>query len=193
MIEDYADNLDEKGKDYLQRISAAGKQMGSLIDDMLKLSRLTRSEMFIEQVDLSSIAESIAEELKQREPNRKVVFNISKSLIVTGDGALIKILFQNLLDNAWKFTSRKHAAVIEFGKTFYNNQQVFFLKDNGIGFDNKYAEKIFEPFQRLQEDFEGTGIGLATVQRIVTVHGGKIWAEGKINEGATFYFTFDKR
>jgi ligand-binding sensor domain-containing protein/signal transduction histidine kinase len=189
LIEEYKDKLDEKVKDYLHRINAAGKHMDSLIANMLKLSKITRSKLVMEQVDLSSIVESIIEDLKQEEPNRKVVVNITKSLLVYGDKALLKIMFQNLLGNAWKFTSRKSETVIEFGKTFYNKERVFFLKDNGIGFDNKFADKIFEAFQRLKNDFEGTGLGLATVQRIILRHGGKIWAEGKTNIGATFYFT----
>ena len=189
LIEDYADNLDEKGKDYLNRINAAGKYMGELIDNILKLARLSRSKLVMEQVNLSSIVESIVMDLKKEEPGRKVVLNITKSLVVHGDKALLKIMLQNLLGNAWKFSSRKSETVIEFGKTFYNNHRVFYLKDNGIGFNSKFSRKIFEAFQRLQNDFEGTGLGLATVKRIANRHGGKIWAEGKTNVGATFYFT----
>jgi ligand-binding sensor domain-containing protein/signal transduction histidine kinase len=190
MLEDYEETIDEKGKNYLNRINSAAKQMGLLIDDMLKLSKLTRGKMNIQQVDISSIVQSIANDLKQKDPERKAVFNIEKSLTINGDSALINIMMQNLLDNAWKFTSKKSESIIEFGRTLYNNQQVFYLKDNGVGFNNEYVGKIFEVFHRLQNDFEGTGIGLATVRRIVIRHGGNIWAEGKLNEGATFYFTF---
>ncbi|MEJ2544997.1 MAG: triple tyrosine motif-containing protein, partial [Calditrichaceae bacterium] len=190
LIEDYADKIDEKGKDYLSRISSSGKYLGFLIDDMLKLSRITRSKLIFEKVNLSSMISSLIEDLKQKEPNRKVVLKIANSLVVNGDRSLLRIMFQNLLDNAWKFTSKKSETYIEFGKTLYNKQPVFYIKDNGIGFENKFSHKIFEPFQRLNKDFEGTGIGLATVHRIIQRHGGKIWAEGNKDEGATIYFHF---
>jgi ligand-binding sensor domain-containing protein/signal transduction histidine kinase len=193
LIEDYKGKIDKKGKEYLHRISTAVKQMNSLIDDMLKLSRVTRGKLVLTEVDLSSIIESIIEDLKQKEPDRKVEMNIKNSLIVNGDRALLTIMLQNLLDNAWKFTSKKYKTIIEFGKTSRNNKPVFYVKDNGIGFDNKFAKEIFEVFKRLHANYEGTGIGLATVQRIIKRHNGKIWAQGKTNEGATFYFTLNSK
>ncbi|HEM48597.1 MAG TPA: GHKL domain-containing protein, partial [Caldithrix sp.] len=188
LIEDYADKIDEKGKDYLSRISSSGKYLGFLIDDMLKLSRVTRTKLTFEEVNLSSMFSSLIEDLKQKEPNRKVILKIANFLVVKGDRSLLRIMLQNLLDNAWKFTSKKPETHIEFGKTQFNNQPVFYIKDNGIGFENKFSDKIFEAFQRLNNDFEGTGIGLATVYRIIQRHGGKIWAEGNKDKGATFYF-----
>ncbi|MFH1198368.1 MAG: two-component regulator propeller domain-containing protein [bacterium] len=186
--EDYSDLLDEQGKDYLERICAAGNHMGRLIDDLLKLSRLTRSEMVLEDVNLSTIAESIIAGLRQRNPQRKNSVSIEQSLMVNGDSALLTIMLQNLFENAWKFTSKKEETVIKFGKTAINDESVFFIKDNGVGINMEYSNKLFKAFERQQTEFEGTGIGLATVKRVISRHGGKIWVEGKLNEGATFYF-----
>ncbi|MBN2425460.1 MAG: hypothetical protein JXB44_10585 [Calditrichaceae bacterium] len=193
LMEDYADKIDATGKDYLNRISKAGKYLGTMIEDLLKLSRVSRSKLVFEKVDLSAIIKSIIDEYKEKDPDRKVVLDIVNDLTVDGDKPLLRIMLLNLVDNVWKFTSGKDETRIEFGKTRINNQPVFFIKDNGIGFDNTYTDKIFDAFKRLHDDFEGSGIGLSTVHRIVKRHGGKIWAEGKPNQGATFYFTLSSR
>lgn len=187
----YADRLDPEGKDFLQRVDAASRRMGELIEDLLNLSRITRSEMHQKPVDLSSLAKTIAEELQHSEPERKVTFLIQDDLKTSGDPRLLRIALENLLGNAWKFTLNHPSATIEFGRIEQEGKQVFFVRDNGAGFDMAYADKLFTPFQRLHSlnEFPGTGIGLATVQRIIHRHGGKVWAEGEVEKGATFYFT----
>jgi light-regulated signal transduction histidine kinase (bacteriophytochrome) len=189
LVEDYSEKLDKKGKDYLLRIRKASQHMGHLIDDLLKLSRLTRSEMHFGQVNLSQLVKSIAHEYQQTHPKRNVQFVIAEDLCAKGDAPLLEVMLRNLIDNAWKFTSKTPDAKIEFGVTQKNGRNVYYLRDNGIGFDMNFSSKLFEIFQRQHTEFEGTGIGLVTVKRIVQRHGGTIWAEGKINEGATFYFT----
>lgn len=191
LLNEYADKLDEQGKGYLQRVRSAVQRMGQLIDDILSLSRIRRSEMVFKAVDLSSLAETIAEELKNNQPERQVEFIIAKNLIVNGDTRLFRVMLENLLGNAWKFTGNKPSARIEFGVKQEGDKPVFFIRDNGAGFDMTYSERIFDAFQRLHgtSEFPGTGIGLATVQRIVQRHGGQIWAEGEVEKGATFYFT----
>jgi signal transduction histidine kinase len=191
MLEDYADKLDAEGKDYLQRLRAASQRMGQLIDDMLKLSRVTRSSMQRERVDLSALAHAIAAELQQRQPERQVEFVITEGLAASGDARLLEAALENLLENAWKFTGKHDHARIEFGSIEANGNPVYFVRDNGVGFDMTYADKLFGAFQRLHSttEFEGTGIGLATVQRIIHRHGGEIWGEGVVEQGATFYFT----
>jgi len=191
LIEDYPDKLDEQGKDYLQRVRSATQRMGALIDDLLRLSRVARSEMIRETVDLSAVAQSIADELQETQPERQVSFVIAPALTTSGDAQLLRLLMENLLSNAWKFSGYHPQARIEFGATQSNGKEVFFVRDDGAGFDMTYADKLFGVFQRLhsQDDFPGTGVGLATVQRIVHRHGGQVWAEGKVEEGATFYFT----
>ncbi len=193
LIEDYQDALDEKGRDYLSRLRGASQKMGELIDGILKLSRLTRSEMHREKVDLSSLAREIAGRLQETQPDRRAKFIIEDKLTATGDPQLVRVLLENLLDNAWKFTVKKTTARIEFGAEHRNGRQNYFIRDNGAGFDMAYADKLFGAFQRLHEvtEFPGTGIGLATVQRIINRHGGVIWAEGKVGKGATFHFTLD--
>ncbi len=194
VLEFYGELLDERGKDYLQRVRNGTQQMGQLIDDMLNLSRLTRGEMEIQtDIDLSGMVEGMAQELQHRNPERNADFIIEKGLTVNADKRLLKAALQNLLDNAWKFTGKKPRAMIEFGRTEYQGKNVFFIKDNGAGFDMKYAHKMFGAFQRLHAitEFSGTGVGLATVQRIIHRHGGEIWAEGTPDEGATFYFTLN--
>jgi light-regulated signal transduction histidine kinase (bacteriophytochrome) len=165
--------------------------MGQLIDDLLKLSRLTRSEMRREPVNLSALAQAAAAELHQREPHRPVTLIIADGLTATGDLALLRIALENLLGNAWKFTSKHPHARIEFARVERADRPVYFVRDDGAGFDMAYAGKLFGAFQRLhtRADFPGTGIGLATVQRIIHRHGGRIWAEGQPDKGATFYFT----
>ncbi len=191
VLEDYSEKLDPQGKDYLQRVRAASQRMSQLIDDLLSLSRVTRREMKRERVDLSSLAKNIAGELKRREPGRKVEFTIAPRLVVYGDAPLLQIVLENLLGNAWKFTSKNKISKIEFGVTEHEGKPAYFVRDNGVGFDMAYADKLFTPFQRLHAatEFPGTGIGLATVKRIIQRHGGQVWAQGKVGEGATFYYT----
>jgi methyl-accepting chemotaxis protein len=190
LLEDYADRLDEQGKGFLNRVRAASQRIGDLIDDILKLSRLTRGEMCYESVDLSALAAEISEELESSEPERDVEFVITPGLTVRGDAHLLQIALENLLGNAWKFTSRKKRARIEFGAKEVEGERAFYVSDNGAGFDMAYADQLFVPFQRLHRaaEFLGTGIGLAIVQRVLHRHGGCIWAEGVVDEGATFYF-----
>jgi light-regulated signal transduction histidine kinase (bacteriophytochrome) len=191
LLEDYLDKLDQEGQDYLKRVRAASQRMGGMIDDILKLSRLTRGAMSYETVNLSALAQSIAEEYQAGEPERKVEFLITPDLVVRGDPQLLRGALENLLGNAWKFTSEKEQARIWFGVEEREGQKRFFIRDNGAGFDMAYADKLFGAFQRLHKttEFPGTGIGLATVQRVINRHGGRIWAESAVDQGATFYFT----
>jgi signal transduction histidine kinase/PAS domain-containing protein len=191
LLEDYGDRLDDTGKDYIRRIRRATQQMGRLIDDMLKLSRLTKAEMRRETVDLSPIVREVFAALRQDDPGRAVETVIQEGVCVQGDRDMLRVLLFNLLDNAWKFTGKNPRARIEFGVAEEEGQRVCFVRDNGVGFDMAYAGKLFGAFQRLhtQEAFPGTGIGLATVQRIVHRHGGWVRAEAEPGRGATFYFT----
>ncbi|MDA0734773.1 MAG: ATP-binding protein [Chloroflexi bacterium] len=191
LLEDYADKLDDEGKDYLIRVRNASQRMAQLIDDLLQLSRLTRKEMQRESVDLTSLAKAVASNLQRNQPDRDTKFVIEEGMTTNGDSKLLQVLLENLMGNAWKFTGKKSTATIELNSQGNNEKSVYYIKDDGAGFDMEYSEKLFGAFQRLHgaNEFEGTGIGLATVQRIVTRHGGKIWAEGAINQGATFYFT----
>lgn len=191
LMEDYAGMLDAQGKNYFQRVCAASQYMGQLIDDLLNLSRVTRSEMCRETVNLSALAKTIAQELRETQPGRKVEFVITHELVTSGDPNLLRIAFKNLLSNAWKFTRKRPHASIEFGITQGNEKPMYFIRDNGAGFDMAFVNKLFGAFQRLHSstEFEGTGIGLAIVQRIIHRHGGRIWAEGDVDKGATFYFT----
>jgi PAS domain S-box-containing protein len=191
LLEDYAEKLDTEAKDYLRRVRQASQRMGQLIDDLLTLSRVTRSEIRREKVDLSDLAHSIADELQGAAPQRQVRFAIAHGLVANGDPGLLRAALENLIGNAWKFTAKRPHATIELGMTQNNGAAVFFVRDDGAGFDMAYADKLFGPFQRLhgRKEFEGTGIGLATVQRIINRHGGRIWAEAEVGRGATFYFT----
>ncbi len=193
LLEDYIDKLDQKGQNYLRRVRAATQRMGQLIDDLLNLSVMVRKEMRREEVDLSLQVRAVAEELKNTAPERKVEIKIQDNLRASGDPLLLRQLLENLLGNAWKFTSKNPLPRIEFGSDERNGKKIFFVKDNGAGFDIKYVSKMFIPFQRLHsvEEFSGNGIGLAIVKRIVDRHGGRIWAEGEVEKGATFYFTFE--
>ncbi len=191
LLEDYLDKLPEEGQDYLNRIRAAAQRMAQLIDDLLNLSRIGRSSIERSTVDLSALAKNIAKELQQRQPKRKVSFSITPALKAEVDGRLMKIVLENLLSNAWKFTSQKELALIEFSASEGEEGCVYFVHDNGSGFDMTYVDKLFGAFQRLHavSEFPGTGIGLAIVQRIIHRHGGRVWAEGTLGQGATFYFT----
>jgi light-regulated signal transduction histidine kinase (bacteriophytochrome) len=191
LLEDYHDKLDDDGRTYLKFVRESAQHMAQLIDDLLKLSRVTRSEFRQESSDLSSLARGVLAQLERADPDRRVEMVVKDGVVVQGDSRLLKIVLENLLGNAWKFTGKRADARIEFGATVSDGQRVFFVRDNGAGFDQAYAEKLFGVFQRLHAatEFEGTGIGLATVQRIVSRHGGRIWAEGAVDNGATFYFT----
>ena len=191
LLEDYTSKLDEKGQDYLNRLRSASQKMGDLIDGLLKLSRLTRSEMHQEKVDLGILAEEIMNRLKETQPKRQVKFTVGKDLAADGDPQMIRALLENLLGNAWKFTAKTKGAEIELGQANNGAKKTFFIKDNGAGFDMAFKDKLFGAFQRLHDstEFPGTGIGLATVQRIVNRHGGTVSAEGEVNKGATFYFS----
>jgi len=191
LLDGYADKLEEKGKEYLHKIIASCKQMSRLIDDLLRLSHLTRSELSIGPVDLSVLARMVASQLQVSEPERKVGFEIAEGLAAEADARLMQIVLENLLGNAWKFSVKRKKAKIEFGATEHEGKREFFVRDNGVGFDPAEADKLFVAFQRLHtgSEFKGTGIGLATVQRIVHRHGGRIRAEGEVGKGATFYFT----
>ena len=191
LLTSYAERpLDERGRDYLQRIRRASQRMGRLIDDLLKLSRIARSEMRRERVDLGAVARRIVEELRETDPQRRVTVVVS-DMIAHVDPRLVEIALRNLIGNAWKFTSRRPEPTIEIGSQGVDGERVYFVRDDGAGFDMAYAEQLFGAFQRLHDarEYEGTGIGLATVARIVARHGGRVWAEASVGVGATFYFT----
>jgi PAS domain S-box-containing protein len=191
LLEEYHEKLDDTGKGYLERVRKATKTMGFLIDDLLNLSRITRSEFQHTSVDLSHMVRTIAEEHQKNYPERAVEVTLREGIMVQGDPYLLKIVVQNLLDNAWKFTGKEAHPQVEFGTAVRDGKTVCFIRDNGVGFDMAYVGKLFGAFQRLhtKAEFAGTGIGLATVQRIIHRHGGQVWAEGEIGKGATFYFT----
>jgi light-regulated signal transduction histidine kinase (bacteriophytochrome) len=193
LLEDYRDKVDAEGQDCLRRIRNASQNMGQLIDALLQLSRVMRGELQRESVDLSLLALSTAALIQKAEPARQVRLHIANGLQAHGDRRLLGIALQNLLQNAWKFTARNPEPLIEFGCTQKDGKTAYYVRDNGIGFDMTYVDKLFTPFQRLhaQEQFEGTGIGLATVQRIIKRHGGRVWAEGAVGQGATFYFSLE--
>jgi PAS domain S-box-containing protein len=189
--EDYADRLDEDGLEYVARIKSSVAKMGQLIDDLLRLSRATRTELNREPVDISALASEIIEELRAAEPDRQVEVEVIPGLVTTGDSHLLRLALDNLLSNAWKFTGKCEHAAISVGTTGQPGDQVFFVRDNGAGFNMRYESKLFDPLQRLHtaDEFEGNGIGLAIVHRILGRHGGRIWAESELGKGATFFFT----
>ncbi len=191
LLEDYSGTLDAAGRESLQRVRAASQRMGTLIDDLLKLARVTRIEIRTEDVDLSGMAGEIAAELQRATPERRVEFAIAPGLSARGDARLLRVALDNLLRNSWKYTAKQAQPRIEFASIAANGERAFMVRDNGAGFDMQYADKLFGVFQRLHSpaEFEGTGVGLATVRRIITRHGGRIWAEGVVDRGATFYFT----
>lgn len=194
LLEDYADALDADGRGFLQRVRAGAQHMGRLIDDMLKLSRVSRAEVARETVDLTALSQEIMEMLQQQDPAREVEFEIAQELKAHADGRLMRAALENLISNAWKFSSGKARANIAVGAIENDGAPVYFVKDNGAGFDMAYSENLFGPFQRLHAatEFPGTGIGLATVQRIIHKHGGRIWAEAETDRGATFFFTLEE-
>jgi len=195
LLEDYSDSLDTEGRDYLRRVRAASQRMAALIDDLLTLSRITRREIHHETVVLSALAHRIAAELQETQVDRDVEFVIEDGVLAEGDAGLLQVVLQNLMGNSWKFTSKQPHPMIQLGVTENDGERAYFVRDNGAGFDMEYVDKLFGAFQRLHldEDFAGTGIGLATVQRIIHRHGGRVWAEGEVGQGATFYFTLDTR
>ncbi|WP_306536196.1 ATP-binding protein [Geobacter sp.] len=189
--EECAESLVPPAPAYFSRIGAAAVRMGELIDDLLDLYRVTRSELVCEEVDLSTLVGEVAEELRQREPGRAVEFVIAADVTVWGDPQLLRIALENLVGNAWKYTGKRPRGVIEFGTVEADGARACFVRDNGTGFDMQYVDKLFRPFQRLHrgDEFEGTGIGLATVQRIVNRHGGEVWADAEVDRGAVFFFS----
>ncbi|WP_455212808.1 sensor histidine kinase [Kaarinaea lacus] len=191
LLEDAAAKLNAVEKDYLQRIYKAAQRMGQIIDDLLQLSRINRVGFTPQQVNLSNLVKSSFDKLQESEPLRHVEIEIEPDIQVRGDASLLDIALQNLVNNSWKYTSKNHHSKIRFGTTTVNGEQAFYIKDNGVGFDTRYSQKLFGPFQRLHgiDEFPGTGIGLATVKRIVTRHGGQVWANSKVNKGTTLYFT----
>jgi light-regulated signal transduction histidine kinase (bacteriophytochrome) len=196
LFEDYPDRLDDQGKDYLKFIQESSKRMSQMIGDILRLSQITRSEIKKIKVNLSGLAQSVVEELEKAEPDRRVKFLISPGIKVKGDRRLLQIVLENLLGNAWKFTQKVKNPVIEFGTLTNGKGQsatTYFVRDNGVGFNEAYTEKLFLPFQRLhsKQEYAGTGIGLASVQRVIKRHGGRIWATSKEGEGAAFFFTLE--
>jgi PAS domain S-box-containing protein len=196
LLEEYGDGLGEVGRDYAERILAASEQMAELIDDLLNLSRVSAAELNAEAVDLGAEVAGISEELHRQEPGRRVHFIVQHPVWARVDRPLIRTVLQNLLGNAWKFTSGRDEASIEFGTIPVEDAGICcYVRDNGAGFDSAYADKLFQPFQRLhpKRDFPGTGVGLASVQRIVERHGGRTWAEGAVDHGSTFYFTLDQK
>lgn len=186
--------LDEAGRRYFARIREASQQMAGLIDDVLYLSRVTRTELRTHDVDLSGLVELIVTRLREAEPERAVTVKIRPGVSALGDGQLLRMALENLLENSWKFTTKQAAPRIEFGAVTNGGEPTFFVRDNGVGFDMAYADRLFGPFQRLHlaSEFSGTGIGLATVQRIIHRHGGRIWGEGAVGQGATFSFTLSR-
>lgn len=197
LLEQYSDNLDAKGQDYLARMQAASQKINQMVDDLLQVSRLSKAGMKMEDVDLSEIARGIADRLLKSAPERSVKFIVAESIRAYGDKPLLTLVLQNLLGNAWKFTGKQEGAVIEFGQSGgrqHGSERVYFVRDNGIGFDMTYAvNRLFKPFQKLHGSLEypGSGIGLATVNRIIRRFGGKIWAESEKGKGTTIYFILE--
>jgi PAS domain S-box-containing protein len=191
LLEEYGNQLDSQGRHYLERVRRSATKMGHLIDDLLNLSRLTRVEMSCSRVSLSALVENLASEFQETDPRRVVEWKIASGRTAQGDERLLETALRNLVGNAWKFTSKQSSARIEFGVRSENGETVYYVRDDGAGFEMAYADKIFGAFQRLHksEEFDGAGIGLAIVQRIIQRHGGRLWAESAVERGATFYFT----
>jgi PAS domain S-box-containing protein len=194
LLEDYRERLDAQGHKYLDRVRSEAQRMGRLIDDLLNLSRVSRAELLPSTVDLTSLAKTIVARLKEAYPERSVEFIVAPQLKCTGDARLLEVALTNLLENAMKFTGPRTAGRVEFGQTEIEGSPAFFVRDNGVGFDMAYAKMLFAPFQRLHKasEFPGTGIGLATVQRVIHRHSGRIWAEAQVGKGATIFFTLER-
>jgi two-component system, sensor histidine kinase and response regulator len=194
VLESQGEQLDGNGRRFMDRIQEASRQMSQLIDDVLYLSKVSRAEVRQQEIDLSGLVESILERLREADPGRTVETRVRPGVIVAGDGRLLRIALTNLLENAWKFTEREPAAQIEFGMMTATGEPTYFIRDNGAGFDMAYVDRLFGPFQRLHlaSEFPGSGIGLATVQRIIHRLGGRVWAEGVVGQGATFSFTLGR-
>jgi PAS domain S-box-containing protein len=192
-LEDCGPQLDDRGRTYLKRVRSETQRMAELIDGLLELSRVTRAPMKRETVDLTAMVQELEASLRAAQPERAVDFVVAPAMVAMGDAVLLRAVLQNLLGNAWKFTGKRPRARIEVGCTSEPGRTVYHVRDDGAGFDMRYAGKLFAPFQRLHsmEEFPGTGIGLATVQRIIHRHGGKVWAKAEVNQGATFYFTLN--
>jgi PAS domain S-box-containing protein len=193
LLEDHSGNMNTEGRDYLVRINLASQRMGELIEDLLKLSRVTRQEMYREKLNLSKLASSYLTMMQEQDPKQQVECIVAPGIVVMGDVSLLRIALENLLSNAWKFTKNTKQVRIEFGASQQDGRTVFFISDNGAGFDRTYEDKLFKPFQRLhnRDEYTGTGIGLSIVSRIIHRHGGEIWANGEVGQGATFYFTLE--
>jgi len=191
LMEEYGEKLDDQAGHYLKRVRLATQRMSQLIDDLLNLSRIARAPLVRDRVDVTGLVRRILSDPQERDPERTVQTSVPPRLAADADPRLLAVLFDNLLGNAWKFTARHSGARIEVGQERREDEQVFFVRDNGAGFDMTYKARLFAPFQRLhsESEFPGTGIGLATVQRVVVRHGGRIWAESTVDRGATFYFT----
>jgi signal transduction histidine kinase len=194
VLESQGGRLDENGRRFMDRIQEASRQMSQLIDDVLYLAKVSRAEVRQQEIDLSGLVESILERLRETDPGRTVEARVRPGVIVVGDGRLLRIAVTNLLENAWKFTAREQVARIEFGLMTVTGEPTYFVRDNGAGFDMAYVDRLFGPFQRLHlaGEFPGSGIGLATVQRIIHRLGGRVWAEGVVGQGATFSFTLGR-
>jgi light-regulated signal transduction histidine kinase (bacteriophytochrome) len=195
LLEDHSGQLDAEGKDYLKRVRESAQFMAQLIENLLMLAQVAQSELRHERVDLSRLAQGAIARLQSAQPERQTEIIIADGLFANGDGRLLGIVLDNLLGNAWKFTAKRPTSRIEFGCGQDGGQPAYFVGDDGAGFDMAYASKLFGVFQRLHtpDEFDGTGIGLATVQRIVRRHGGRIWADGQVGKGATFYFTLEDK
>jgi light-regulated signal transduction histidine kinase (bacteriophytochrome) len=194
LAQEHQDKLDANARELLQSVQESASRMGRLIDDLLKLAKTGRKVLDRETVDLSDLAREIASRLQASEPGRDAAFVIAPNLIAKADRGLLQVVLENLLGNAWKFTSKRPRTSIELGVQHHANQTIYFVRDNGAGFDMKYADKLFGAFQRLhyENEFPGTGIGLATVQKIIHRHGGRVWAESQAGQGATFYFVLER-
>jgi light-regulated signal transduction histidine kinase (bacteriophytochrome) len=191
VLDEYGEKLDDYARDCLHRVRTGAEKMSLLINDLLNLSRVSRSALRIEPVNLTGLARGLERDLRRRDPARKIDIHIADGLSVRGDKRLLTIACTNLIENAWKYTARQPEARVVFGQEHQHGEEVFFVRDNGAGFDMAYAGKLFGPFQRLHDEseFDGTGIGLATVQRVISRHRGRIWVEAAVNHGATFFFT----
>jgi len=194
LAEEIGESLRGDARDALRRVIRAGSHMADLIDDILELSRITRRHMSVEKVDLSQFAGEYIERLKSEEPDRRLEYDVEHNVTVSGSRELLYAALKNLLENAWKFTSKQETAKIQFATTTLDGEKVYFVRDNGVGFDMEYVDKLFGTFQRLhpKETYPGTGIGLATVKRVVDRHKGRVWAESGVGQGATFYFTLSE-